>query len=444
MHTLLNKSTRILALGLFGVYMFSFLLFSPFYWMVRDECGLEFRDFRSAFFLSVETMTTIGFGIPNSYMDGCLDGMVIITLQSIFSAIVNAVTVGLFWLRLSRVQKRASSVAFSDRAVIQEIRGSLYFMFQIVEMRKHQLVEAHVRLYSLRHAPTFVASTMRLQRPDDELNGFVMLAMPSVVVHRIDNWSPLSPPADPKGPHDPSTDYLFPDIPQVKVQIKIKVKGSLLVHLLPRCRRVGQAAAHCRDGAWTRGGTRGKWATLAHEATPFCAPPHIARPRPPISPPLFLGLLQRLSDAEVGMRSATGIGPGMAPVGGPAAGVGGAAAEGPGSAAWAAVAAKRRAVKRWLEESGSEVLAMVEGEENVTGSTVQVGAHACIGRGGRGVGGALAYEKAASQDPDQAKLALEQLRSHQVRVSANSSSRWIFYIVSRPGTATPRTTSRGT
>ena len=76
---------------------------------------------------------------------------------------------GLMFTRLSRGQTRAQSILFTDKAVIRcascsaiasvsisivvshrRIRGHLYFMMQIVEGRKHQLLEAHVRLYVVR------------------------------------------------------------------------------------------------------------------------------------------------------------------------------------------------------------------------------------------------------------------------------------------------------
>ena len=102
---------------------------------------------------------------------------------------------------------------------------------QVAELRKHQLVEAHVRLYCLRKRPSFATSSMRTQRPDDELGAMLLLALPSVVVHRIDAWSPLAPPppATPPSaaaaggamarpaiatPHDPTRAYRFPDVQQ--------------------------------------------------------------------------------------------------------------------------------------------------------------------------------------------------------------------------------------
>ncbi|CAE7696277.1 unnamed protein product [Symbiodinium necroappetens] len=43
----------------------------------------------------------------------------------------------------------AASLVFSEKAVIREIGGKFYFMFQVCESKKHQLVEAKVRCYAL-------------------------------------------------------------------------------------------------------------------------------------------------------------------------------------------------------------------------------------------------------------------------------------------------------
>ena len=47
-----------------------------------------------------------------------------------------------------------------------------------------------------------MTKTMRLQHPDDELGGMLLLAVPQVVSHRIDHWSPLCPPGMSYGGHE--------------------------------------------------------------------------------------------------------------------------------------------------------------------------------------------------------------------------------------------------
>ena len=109
---------------------------------------------------------------------------------------------------------------FSNFAVLRKIRGQYYFMFQVCERRKHQLVEAHVRLYAVRHTfhadgtldHVYQCHTMRVQQPDDDVGATLLMALPQVVVHRIDQWSPLFPPEClPKGDAgDAATNARFP------------------------------------------------------------------------------------------------------------------------------------------------------------------------------------------------------------------------------------------
>jgi hypothetical protein len=57
---------------------------------------------------------------------------------------------GLIFTRISRPTKRARTLIFSNHAIIRRVNGKLYFMFQLAELRKHQLIEAQVRLYAIR------------------------------------------------------------------------------------------------------------------------------------------------------------------------------------------------------------------------------------------------------------------------------------------------------
>ena len=89
-----------------------------------------------------------------------------------------------------------------DKAIIREIRGEFYLMFQVVELRKHQLIDSRVRCYSMltndNNTNIFGNSPyqfhrMRLHYPDDNLGSLVLLSVPVVIVHHIDKWSPLYP-----------------------------------------------------------------------------------------------------------------------------------------------------------------------------------------------------------------------------------------------------------
>lgn len=144
-------------------------------------------------------------------------------MQSLVGVVLEALSFGIMFQRFSRAQSRANTIILSSHGLIRRIRGDLYFMLQICEMRKHQLVEAHVRMYAIRHDLGFLGHPkepfyfqsypMRIQHPDDTLGGMLLLALPSVVIHRIDPWSPLRNHVQANFcamHHKPSQSYAFP------------------------------------------------------------------------------------------------------------------------------------------------------------------------------------------------------------------------------------------
>lgn len=113
--------------------------------------------------------------------------------------------------------------------MIRKIRGSYYIMFQVCERRKHQLVEAHIRLYAVRHEiedddgidNLFQCHQMRVQQPDDDTGAMLLMVLPQVIVHRIDPWSPLFPPEClPDAGHYPSVCPSFPDPSQRMIDME--------------------------------------------------------------------------------------------------------------------------------------------------------------------------------------------------------------------------------
>ncbi|GMF65517.1 unnamed protein product [Phytophthora lilii] len=187
-----------------------------------DQCKLAIYSFFDGFSFSVSVLFTIGFGTNGGdvFFGDCVWVQTIITLESLAGILLDALAIGIIFQRFSRAQARANTIVMSTHACVRRIRGNLYFMFQVCEMRKHQLVEAHVRMYAIRHDVEFgehyyfQSYPMRIQHPDDDLGGMLLLALPSVVVHRMDAWSPLLRPksAETCGlHHNPARGYLFPE-----------------------------------------------------------------------------------------------------------------------------------------------------------------------------------------------------------------------------------------
>jgi hypothetical protein len=220
-HSLVHQSTWKIVLYMSLAYFLLTVVFAVPYYLVSADCGLEMNSFLDAMYFSLETMMTIGYGVVRNdpYFEGCATNFAVIFVQSLVSIFFDAVCLGVVYARISRVNQRATTIVFSDKAVVKFVGGLPYFCFQVCEMRKHQLIEAHVRCYAFlrkrvagpsgggnaatsgeqKHQQRpqrrqFMTKTMRLQHPDDELGGMLLLAVPQIVSHRIDHWSPLCPP----------------------------------------------------------------------------------------------------------------------------------------------------------------------------------------------------------------------------------------------------------
>lgn len=205
------------------MYFLVIFVFAVAYRLVHDSCNLGVKTMMQAWIFSLETIMTIGYGAPKGdiFFQDCGSMAILLTIESFAGIFLDSICIGIFFARLSRAQARASTIIFSEFAVIRKIRGKYYLMLQVCERRKHQLVEAHVRSYAIRHEYSsttgetmalFQTHTMRLQQPDDDMGSYLLMAFPQVIVHRIDQWSPLFPAAClPNDAYDPSTSCAFPD-----------------------------------------------------------------------------------------------------------------------------------------------------------------------------------------------------------------------------------------
>ncbi|TDH67853.1 hypothetical protein CCR75_002836 [Bremia lactucae] len=231
--TLLTMTLSIILLV--SIYFFVILLFALAYLNVsmrHPTCHVGLSSIIDAYIFSLETIMTIGYGAPTNdiFYGGCTSMATLLTLESFAGIILDSVCIGIFYARFARANQRANTIIFSNSAVIRKIRGQYYFMFQTCERRKHQLVEAHVRLYAVRHeaeddaaGPSevmFQCHQMRVQQPDDDCGAMLLMVLPQVVVHRIDQWSPLFPPEClQRDCEDSKTCTNYPDPSQRQVDI---------------------------------------------------------------------------------------------------------------------------------------------------------------------------------------------------------------------------------
>lgn len=222
-HTLAAQRTVVLMLILFMVYAMTIFVFAFIYLGVsilgrestinpdgsvshEASCHMSLDDHMEALYFSLSTMASIGYGVSDYYFGGCWTPLLLVLAQVCCALTFDAVAIGLLFQRISRGHKRAKTVLFSDKAIVRRVQGVPYLMFRIAELRSHQLIEATVRGYCIRHERHVVASVDGIAPPTVETTHYVtrtlnflhqeagshiLMSLPQVLVHRMDETSPL-------------------------------------------------------------------------------------------------------------------------------------------------------------------------------------------------------------------------------------------------------------
>ncbi len=190
-HFLLTMSwTEFLGLVLL-LYFLSNVVFGLVYSSLGAESLVDTSNdptvslFLRGFFFSVQTFATIGYGTIHPV--GIIPNL-LVTVESYYSLLANALITGLVFARFSRPTAR---IIFSENAVVAPYRGGQGFMFRLVNSRKNQLIELKAQVMFTR----FVEKDGVAERKFDILNlerervSFLPLAW--TLVHPIDDESPM-------------------------------------------------------------------------------------------------------------------------------------------------------------------------------------------------------------------------------------------------------------
>lgn len=143
-------------------------------------------SFADAFFFSVQTLGTIGYG---SFAPTSLYVHAVVTVEAFAGLLGLAVAAGLIFARFSRPTAR---VLFSRRAVITTFEGVPTLMFRAANERANQILEAEVTV-SLTHER--VSREGELMRRFEELpltrSRSPLFALSWTVMHPVDEASPF-------------------------------------------------------------------------------------------------------------------------------------------------------------------------------------------------------------------------------------------------------------
>ena len=121
-------------------YLLLNTLFALGYLAVGGIGGEATRSFASAFFFSVQTMGTIGYGALFPRSTGA---NLLVTFESLTGLIFTAVATGLVFAKFSRSRAR---VVFARRAVIEPQNGVPTLMIRLGNERGNQIVDAKIRM----------------------------------------------------------------------------------------------------------------------------------------------------------------------------------------------------------------------------------------------------------------------------------------------------------
>ena len=186
-HFILNLTWPWFAGFVFGIYLLINVVFAALY-MLEAHAVAEMKpgSFFDAFFFSVETLATVGYGhmYPETFY-----GHLITMLEIMVGMFGLAVITGLIFVRFSRPTAR---IHFSKVAVIAPFDGVPNLMIRLANLRHQAMVEPEFRMILLRNVITAEGDEVRRFR-SLKLEFDRLIAFPAVLTvrHRIDEESPL-------------------------------------------------------------------------------------------------------------------------------------------------------------------------------------------------------------------------------------------------------------
>jgi inward rectifier potassium channel len=174
------------ALGAIGA---GFLVINALFavgFMITGGVANSSGSFAEAFFFSVQTMGTIGYGAmtPTSFAAN-----VLVVAESVVSLIVTALSTGIVFARFSRT---TAEVVFSHTACVSPVDGIPTLAFRIGNDRSNAIFDARVRVIFVRTEKTKEGQIMyRMLDLPLVRSETVTLERSFTIQHRIDEKSPL-------------------------------------------------------------------------------------------------------------------------------------------------------------------------------------------------------------------------------------------------------------
>ena len=179
-------------LSLVGLaYVTTNAIFAALYVMAGAHALTGFENERiqlryvEAFFFSVQTLATIGFG---NIAPANNAANILVTIESLIGLLGFAIAAGIVFARFSRP---LAQIVFSRSAIIAPYRDMTAFMFRIVNQKRNEIVELRATVMMARRKKDGTSSDREFLPLKLERDRVVFFPLTWTVVHPIDDSSPL-------------------------------------------------------------------------------------------------------------------------------------------------------------------------------------------------------------------------------------------------------------
>ena len=185
-HSLLRRPWSVMIATISGAFLAANLIFAAAFLVTGGIAPAAHHSFMDAFFFSVQTMGTIGYGAmyPESPAANTL-----VVIESTVSLLLTALSTGLVFAKFSR---STAAIAFSQNAVIGPMNGVPALTFRIGNLRGNQIVDAQISAVLIRTETTAEGSSFYRTLDLDLVRGRALsLSRSWTVMHELTEASPL-------------------------------------------------------------------------------------------------------------------------------------------------------------------------------------------------------------------------------------------------------------
>ena len=171
-------------IGVNALFAFTFLLCGPD--ALQSSSGsFAGHQFYRAFFFSVDTFATIGYGniIPVGVAANTL-----VTIEALVNILGIALATGVIFSRFSRPSAR---IVYSQNAIVAPYRDKTALEFRIANGRSSQLIEVQIQVILTKLERTDGIAVRKFYDLSLERHRVVFFALSWTVVHPIDPSSPI-------------------------------------------------------------------------------------------------------------------------------------------------------------------------------------------------------------------------------------------------------------